>query len=63
MSAINSGDARRKAVRRDRDTLVLYQTWLNQGWPTGQRTRPPAEFLVRCRLPAEAAHLIDVFPA
>jgi hypothetical protein len=62
-SAINSGNARRKAVRRDRDTLVLYRTWLKRGWPTSQRTRPQAEFLVRCRLPAEAPHLIDVVPA
>jgi hypothetical protein len=61
--AIDSGKARRKAVRRDRDTLVLCQTWLKEGWPTGRRTRPPAEFLVHCRLPAEAPHLIDVFPA
>jgi hypothetical protein len=28
VSAIDSGKAWRKAVRRDRDTLVLYQTWL-----------------------------------
>jgi uncharacterized protein DUF7002 len=63
VSAFDSGKARRKAVRRDRDTLVLYQTWLKEGWPTGRRTRPPAEFLVRCHLPAEAPHLIDVFPA
>jgi hypothetical protein len=47
----------------DRDTLVLYRTWLKQGWPTSQRTRPQPEFLVRCRLPAEAPHLIDVVPA
>src|SRR5580693_6768316 len=63
VSAINSGNARRKAVRRDRDTLVPYRTWLKQGWPTSQRLRPQGEFLVRCRLPAEAPHLIDVVPA
>ncbi len=63
VSPINSGNARRKAVRRDRDLLVPYRTWLKQGWPTGQRTRPPAEFLFPCRVPAEAPHLIDVFPA
>ena len=31
VSAINGGNARRKAVRRDRDTLVPYRTWLKQG--------------------------------
>ena len=63
VSAINSGNARRKAVRRDRDTLVLYRTCLKQGWPTSRRTLPQPEFLIRCRLPAEAPHLIDVVPA
>jgi hypothetical protein len=63
VSRINSSKARRKAARRGRDTLVPHCTWLEQGWPTGQRTRPPAEFLFRCRLSAEAPHLIDVFPA
>ena len=63
VSPINSGNARRKAVRRDLDTLVPYRTWLKQGWTTGQRTRPPAEFLFRCRVPAEAPQLIDVSPA
>jgi hypothetical protein len=63
VSPINSGNARRKAVRRDRDTLVPYRAWLKQGWATGQRTRPPAEFLFRCRVPAEAPQLIDVSPA
>jgi hypothetical protein len=38
VSAINSGNARRKAVRRDRDTLVPYRTWLKQGWPGMRRT-------------------------
>lgn len=63
VSPINSGNARRNAVRRDRDTLVPYRTWLKQGWPTGQRARPPAEFLFRCRVPAEAPHLIDIVSA
>jgi hypothetical protein len=62
VSPINSGNARRKAVRRDRDTLVPYRTWLKQGWATGQRTRPPAEFLFRCSLRGEAPQLIDVSP-
>jgi hypothetical protein len=31
VSPINSGNARRNAVRRDRDTRVPYRTWLKQG--------------------------------
>jgi hypothetical protein len=38
VSAINSGNARRKAVGRDRDTLVPYRTWLKQRWPGMRRT-------------------------
>src|ERR1700722_11548682 len=38
VSAINSGNARRKAGGRDRDTLVPYRTWLKQGWPGMRRT-------------------------
>jgi hypothetical protein len=31
VSPINSGNARRKAAGRDRDTRVPYRTWLEQG--------------------------------
>ena len=31
VSAIKCGNARRKAVRPDRDPLVPYRTWLKQG--------------------------------
>ena len=60
VSPINSGNARRKAVRRGRDTLVPYATWLREGWPTGQASRPPAELLLRRTIPAKAPYLIDV---
>ena len=43
LSPINSGNARRKPAPRSRETLVPYGVWLRQGWPTGQRSRPPAE--------------------
>ena len=52
-SAINSGIARRKPARRDRDTLVPDATWLHKGWPTRQRSHPRAEILFGCLLPAE----------
>jgi hypothetical protein len=60
VSPINSGHARRKAARRGRDTLVPYTKWLREGWPTGQPTRPPAELLLRCTIPAKAPYLINI---
>jgi hypothetical protein len=60
LSPFNSGNAMRKAARRGRDTLVPYAAWRRGGWPTGQRTRPPAEFLFRCVIPMRGPHLADV---
>lgn len=60
VSPINSGNARRKPARRGRDTLVPYRAWQQTGWPTGQRTRPPAEFLFRCVIPVRAPYLVDI---
>ena len=60
MSPINSGNARRKPAPRGQDTLVPYGNWLRAGWPTGQRTRPPAEVLFRCPIPVQALYLIDI---
>ena len=60
LSPINSGNARRKAARRGVQTLVPYHVWREHGWATGQRTRPPAEVLFRCKIPATAPYLIDV---
>lgn len=60
VSPINSGNARRKAARRGRDTFVPYATWRCEGWPSGRATRPPAELLLRCTVPAKAPYLIDV---
>jgi hypothetical protein len=60
VSPINSGNARRKAVRRGRDTFVPYATWLREGWPSGRAMRPPAELLLRCTVPAKAPYLIDI---
>jgi hypothetical protein len=60
VSPINSGNARRKPALRGRETLVPYSMWLRDGWPTGERSRPPAEFLLRCNVPIEAPFLIDV---
>jgi hypothetical protein len=57
---INSGNARRKPAPRGRNTLVPYGVWLREGWPTGQRARPPAEVLFRCPIPVEAPYLIDI---
>jgi hypothetical protein len=63
LSPINSGNARRKPARRGRNTLVPYATWLQEGWPTRQRSHPPAEVLFGCILPAEAPYLIDIAEA
>ena len=60
VSPINAGNARRKAARRGRDTLVPYTKWLREGWPTGRRTRPPAELLLRCTVPAKTPYLIGI---
>jgi uncharacterized protein DUF7002 len=60
LSPINSGNARRKPARRGRDTFVPYWRWLQEGWPTGQRTRPPAEVLFGCGIPTRAPYLIDI---
>jgi hypothetical protein len=60
LSPINSGNARRKPAPRGLDTLVPYQVWLQDGWPTGQRTRPPAEVLFRCQIPVQPPSLIEI---
>ena len=60
VSPINTGNARRRPARRGRDTLVPYQTWLEHGWPTGQRTRSPAEVLFRRQIPAAPPYLLEV---
>jgi hypothetical protein len=60
VSPINSGNAMRLAVMRDRDTFMPYAEWLRDGWPTGQRMRPAAEFVLRRTLPAKAPYLIKV---
>jgi hypothetical protein len=60
VSPINSGNARRKAARRGRDTFVPYTAWLRQGWRAGRPGRPPAEFLFGCTVPTQAPYVIDV---
>ncbi|MDB5977297.1 MAG: uncharacterized protein JWR07_4057 [Nevskia sp.] len=60
VSPINSGNARRKAARRGRGTLIPYKTWVQAGWPTGQRSRHPAEFLFACIVPVQAPYLVDI---
>ncbi len=60
VSPINSGNARRRAAQRGRDTLVPFERWAREGWPTGQRTRPAAEVLFACDVPARAPFLLDM---
>jgi hypothetical protein len=60
VSPINSGNARRKAARRGHTTFVSYGTWSQTGWPTGHRTRPPAEVLFACVIPTIAPFLIGI---
>ncbi len=60
LSPINSGNARRNPAPRSRETLVPYGLWLRQGWPKGQRSRPPAEVLFRCSIPLQEPYLIDI---
>jgi hypothetical protein len=63
VSPINSGNARRKPARRGRSTLVPYMTWSSQGWPVRERSRPVAELLFACTIPAKAPYLIDIVEA
>jgi hypothetical protein len=60
VSPINSGNARRKPARRDSNTLSPYSAWKEGKQPTERGNRPPAEFLFRCRIPAEAPYLIQI---
>ena len=57
---INSGNALRNAARRGRGTFVPYVTWIRDGWPTGQRRRPPAELLLNCVVPVRGPHVVDI---
>jgi hypothetical protein len=60
LSPINSGNARRKPAPRSRETLIPYQVWARDGWPTGQRSRRPAEVLFRCPIPPRSPYLIEI---
>jgi hypothetical protein len=60
VSPINSGNARRKPARRGRETLLSYRVWKSAGWPTGHRSRLPAEFLFKCVVPTAAPYLVDI---
>jgi hypothetical protein len=60
LSPINSGNARRKPALRGRNTLMPFGDWLQAGWPTGQRARPPAEILFRCSIPVHPPYLIEI---
>ncbi len=60
VTPINSGNARRRPAPRSRDSLVPYDVWRQQGWPTGRRQRPPAEVLFRCPIPVGAPYLIKI---
>lgn len=60
VSPINSGNARRKPARRGLGTLVPYDAWLERGWPTGTRHRPPAELLIRSTIPVGPPYLLEM---
>jgi hypothetical protein len=60
VSPINSGNARRKPAVRGRETLLAWRTWQAQGWPSGLRSRPPAEVLIGERIPARAPYLLSI---
>jgi hypothetical protein len=60
LAPINTGNARRKPARRSRATLMPYQAWLNVGWPTGRRWRPPAEVLFTGAVPTIAPFLMTI---
>ncbi|SCB50243.1 hypothetical protein GA0061103_0788 [Rhizobium multihospitium] len=60
VSPINSGNARRKPARRGLSTLMPYDTWLANGWPSGTRYRPPAELLFRGTIPVQPPYLIEM---
>jgi len=59
LSPINSGNARRKAAKRGRGTLVAYDDWIRHGWP-GRRQRKPAEILFASTIPAVAPYLLEI---
>lgn len=60
VSPINSGNARRRPARRGCNMFVSYRMWIEYGWTAGQSSRPPAEFLFRCDVPATPPCLICV---
>jgi len=60
VSPINSGNARRKPARRGLNTLMPYDTWRANGWPSGTRHRKPAELLFRCKIPVRAPYLVGM---
>jgi len=60
VSPINSGNARRKPARRGSSTLMPYDTWLANGWPSGTRYRPPAELLFRGTIPVKSPYLVEM---
>lgn len=60
ISPINSGSGRRHPAPRGSDTLVRYEVRRQQGWPTGQRNRPPAEILFRGPMPVRTPYLIEI---
>jgi hypothetical protein len=60
VSPINTGNARRRPAPRGRDTLIPYEKWLGNGWPTRRRGRPPVELLFRSTIPVKAPCLIEM---
>lgn len=60
LSAINTGNARRRPAMRDRSTFVPIRTWLEEGFPKRKRTTPPAEFVLACPLPAVHPYLLEI---
>src|SRR5262249_58491841 len=58
LSAINSGNARRRPAPRSTHTFVPYREWIKSGWraidgESRRRTGPPAEILVEGNLTLE----------
>ncbi|HRC73455.1 MAG TPA: hypothetical protein PK880_13125, partial [Candidatus Competibacter sp.] len=65
MSAINTGNARRRPATRGEATFVPHATWLESGWltetmalgiPTRPRSHPPVELTVCGSIPDIAKH-------
>lgn len=70
LTPINTGNARRKAALRGRQTFVPYQTWLQSGWTSETealgtaarpKSHPPAELTILNAVPDALKFVVSIF--